>query len=193
MYGQTEAGPRITTLQSDEFPENSASVGRALSGGLLSIIDDDGKAKPPGIEGNVVYQGPNVMMGYATSREDLALPDVLGGRLETGDRGILSNDGILTLTGRMQRFAKIAGLRIALNEIESFSARPVQPRRSPLTKRSSSILSNRLARVSRSGLRGSPTACTYLAQFSSRGWSRTSPSRRTARSTTRHWSGWNEV
>jgi acyl-coenzyme A synthetase/AMP-(fatty) acid ligase len=120
MYGQTEAGPRITTLQSGEFPENSASVGRALSGGLLSIIGDDGNAKPPGIEGNVVYQGPNVMMGYATSREDLALPDVLGGRLETGDRGILSNDGILTLTGRTQRFAKIAGLRIALNEIESF-------------------------------------------------------------------------
>ena len=80
MYGQTEAGPRITTLQSDEFPENSASVGRALSGGLLSIIGDDGKVQAPGIEGNVVYQGPNVMMGYATGREDLALPDVLGGQ-----------------------------------------------------------------------------------------------------------------
>ena len=120
MYGQTEAGPRITTLQSDEFPENSASVGRALSGGLLSIIADDGKAQAPGIEGNVIYKGPNVMMGYATSRGDLALPDVLGGKLETGDRGTLSSDGILTLTGRTQRFAKIAGLRIALDEIESF-------------------------------------------------------------------------
>jgi acyl-coenzyme A synthetase/AMP-(fatty) acid ligase len=119
MYGQTEAGPRITTLQSDEFPENSSSVGSALSGGHLLIIGDDGKAELPGIEGNVVYQGPNVMMGYATSREDLALPDMLAGRLETGDRGTLSSDGILTLTGRTQRFAKIAGLRIALDEIES--------------------------------------------------------------------------
>jgi acyl-coenzyme A synthetase/AMP-(fatty) acid ligase len=120
MYGQTEAGPRITTLQSDEFPENSASVGRALSSGLLSIIGDDGKAVVPGIEGNVVYQGPNVMMGYAQRRADLALPDVLKGGLETGDRGTLSSDGILTLTGRTQRFAKIAGLRIALDEVESF-------------------------------------------------------------------------
>ena len=59
------------------------------------------------------------MMGYATDREHLALPDTQGGRLETGDRGVLSEDGFLTLTGRTQRFAKIAGLRIALDEIEA--------------------------------------------------------------------------
>jgi acyl-CoA synthetase (AMP-forming)/AMP-acid ligase II len=120
MYGQTEAGPRITTLPSEEFSNNSASVGRALRGGQLSIVGEAGDAETPGVEGNVVYQGPNVMMGYATSRDDLALPDVLGGRLETGDRGFLSGDGILTLTGRTQRFAKIAGLRISLDEVESF-------------------------------------------------------------------------
>jgi acyl-CoA synthetase (AMP-forming)/AMP-acid ligase II len=119
MYGQTEAGPRITTLQSNDFPKYSASVGLALEGGTLSIIDDNGVAQPANIEGNVVYQGPNVMMGYATAREHLALPDTQGGRLETGDRGVLSEDGFLTLTGRTQRFAKIAGLRIALDEIEA--------------------------------------------------------------------------
>jgi acyl-coenzyme A synthetase/AMP-(fatty) acid ligase len=120
MYGQTEAGPRITTLQSDAFPDNSASVGQALRGGLISIIGEEGRPEAPGVEGNIVYQGPNVMMGYATNRADLALPDVLGGRLETGDRGFLTSDGTLTVTGRTQRFAKIAGLRIALDEVESF-------------------------------------------------------------------------
>jgi acyl-coenzyme A synthetase/AMP-(fatty) acid ligase len=119
MYGQTEAGPRMTTLQSDDFPKYSATVGRALEGGTLSIIDDNGLPQPANVEGNVVYHGPNVMMGYATDRDHLALPDTQSGRLETGDRGLLSEDGFLTLTGRTQRFAKIAGLRIALDEIEA--------------------------------------------------------------------------
>jgi acyl-coenzyme A synthetase/AMP-(fatty) acid ligase len=119
MYGQTEAGPRITTLQSDDFPKHSTTVGVALEGGTLSIIDDNGLPQPANVEGNVVYHGPNVMMGYATDREHLALPDTQGGRLQTGDRGVLSEDGFLTLTGRTQRFAKIAGLRIALDEIEA--------------------------------------------------------------------------
>lgn len=59
------------------------------------------------------------MMGYASSRNDLSLPDVQKGRLETGDRGIMSEDGYLTVVGRTQRFAKIAGLRISLDDIES--------------------------------------------------------------------------
>lgn len=119
MYGQTEAGPRITTLQSTDFPKCSATVGVALEGGTLSIIDDNGIPQRANVEGNVVYHGPNVMMGYATARDHLALPDTQGGRLETGDRGVLSEDGFLTLTGRTQRFAKVAGLRISLDEIEA--------------------------------------------------------------------------
>ena len=119
MYGQTEAGPRISTLQSEDFPSHSESVGRALKGGKLSIVNTHGEVQAPGEEGSVVYEGPNVMMGYASSRNDLSLPDVQKGRLETGDRGIMSEDGYLTVVGRTQRFAKIAGLRISLDDIES--------------------------------------------------------------------------
>jgi acyl-CoA synthetase (AMP-forming)/AMP-acid ligase II len=122
MYGQTEAGPRITTLQSTDFPNHSATVGKVLKEGKLLIVDDVGKPQPPGLEGNVIYEGPNVMMGYALARDDLARGDEQQGRLETGDRGVLSNDGFLTLTGRTQRFAKVAGLRIGLDEIETFLA-----------------------------------------------------------------------
>jgi acyl-CoA synthetase (AMP-forming)/AMP-acid ligase II len=120
MYGQTEACPRITVLRSDDFPNHSRSVGRALLEDKLSIVNDDGKPQAADTEGNVVYEGPNVMMGYASSRNDLALPDIQGGRLGTGDRGILSEDGFLTLTGRTQRFAKVAGLCISLDEIEDY-------------------------------------------------------------------------
>jgi acyl-CoA synthetase (AMP-forming)/AMP-acid ligase II len=120
MYGQTEAGPRITTLQSDDFLNHSTTVGRALRGGKLTVVDDEGAPLAADVEGNIIYEGPNVMMGYASCRDDLALPDIQCGRLATGDRGVLNGDGFLTLTGRTQRFAKVAGLRVALDEIEDY-------------------------------------------------------------------------
>jgi acyl-coenzyme A synthetase/AMP-(fatty) acid ligase len=118
MYGQTEAGPRMTTLPSGAFEQKVGSVGQALSGGRLSIVGDDGRAVPCGTEGNVIYEGPNVMLGYALSRADLARGDDLRGRLETGDRGYLDGDSYLFIVGRTKRIAKVFGLRLSLDEIE---------------------------------------------------------------------------
>ena len=118
MYGQTEASPRMTTLQHDDFPRKTGSVGVALRGGRLSIVDEAGAPLPAGEAGAVVYEGPNVMLGYATSRADLVKGDEMGGRLETGDLGRLDEEGFLYVTGRTKRFAKIAGYRLGLDEIE---------------------------------------------------------------------------
>ena len=117
MYGQTEASPRMTTLQHVDFERKQGSVGVAVAGGALSI-EEGGAAVAAGVSGSVVYRGPNVMMGYADKREDLALADALNGRLETGDLGHLDEDGYLFVTGRTKRFSKIAGLRLALDQIE---------------------------------------------------------------------------
>ena len=118
MYGQTEASPRMTTLQHADFAEKSGSVGAALAGGRLSIVDDKGAALPADTIGTVVYEGPNVMLGYAMERSDLGKGDEMKGRLETGDLGRLDAEGFLYLTGRTKRFAKIAGYRLGLDEIE---------------------------------------------------------------------------
>lgn len=120
MYGQTEAAPRMSTLAHDEFLEAPASVGSALPEGRFSIVDDDGNECAAGKTGNVIYYGPNVMMGYAGNRQDLALGDIMHGRLDTGDVGSLDDAGRLTLTGRTKRFGKVFGLRINLDEIEAF-------------------------------------------------------------------------
>jgi acyl-coenzyme A synthetase/AMP-(fatty) acid ligase len=118
MYGQTEAAPRITTLPHALLPEKLGSVGPSLEGGEIIIADPTGQPVAMGQTGEVIYCGPNVMMGYATCSDDLALPDQMGGRLATGDMGKLDKDGYLFITGRASRFAKIAGLRIGLDEIE---------------------------------------------------------------------------
>jgi acyl-CoA synthetase (AMP-forming)/AMP-acid ligase II len=127
MYGQTEASPRMATLQHADHARKAGSVGVALPGGQFSIVDENGALLPADAVGAVVYEGPNVMSGYATSRADLAKGDEMKGRLETGDLGRLDYDGFLYLTGRTKRFAKIAGYRLGLDEIESelFAVCPV--------------------------------------------------------------------
>lgn len=122
MYGQTEAGPRMAVLPHEAFPDRPGSVGWALPGGRFAIVGPDGAPLPPGTAGDIVYEGPNVMMGHAERAADLARGDAAGGRLATGDLGVLDDAGALTLTGRAGRFAKVAGLRIALDRVEEMAA-----------------------------------------------------------------------
>lgn len=122
MYGQTEAAPRITCRSVNATPERVGSVGQALRGGVLEISDPDGAVLPAGESGEVRYRGPNVMMGYADTAADLALGDVHGDALQTGDLGHLDDDGYLYITGRSKRIAKVSGLRISLDEVEQLVA-----------------------------------------------------------------------
>ena len=116
MYGQTEATARIACLPWDQLPEKLGAAGRAIPGGRLSIEPDPAAGEG---RGEIVYAGPNVMMGYACSREDLSLGDELGGVLHTGDLGYLDPEGFLYVTGRSKRIAKLFGLRVNLDEIEA--------------------------------------------------------------------------
>jgi acyl-CoA synthetase (AMP-forming)/AMP-acid ligase II len=119
MYGQTEAAPRMTTLPSDRLPDKLGSVGPAIPGGVLRVRTDDGtETAEPGVTGEIVYRGPNVMMGYAEGAADLARGDELNGVLVTGDLGHLDEDGYLVLTGRVKRMGKIFGVRVNLDEVE---------------------------------------------------------------------------
>jgi acyl-coenzyme A synthetase/AMP-(fatty) acid ligase len=118
MYGQTEAAPRMTTLAHEQFPEAPQSVGVSLDGGAIEIHDEHGALCDIGVPGIVRYRGPNVMLGYAVNRSDLALGDTQNGMLETGDLGWLDSKGRLTLTGRAKRFGKVYGLRVGLDEVE---------------------------------------------------------------------------
>ncbi|WP_342776342.1 AMP-binding protein, partial [Nonomuraea terrae] len=107
MYGQTEATARIAVMPPERLADKPGSVGRAIPGGRLSVD-----------AGEVVYHGPNVMMGYAETADDLARGDDLGGMLRTGDLGELDGEGFLTITGRLRRIAKAFGIRVNMDDIE---------------------------------------------------------------------------
>lgn len=108
MYGQTEATARISYLDPASLPEKIGSIGKAIPGGTLSLSE----------EGELIYSGKNVMMGYAECASDLALGDQLQGKLLTGDLGCVDKEGFYTITGRKKRISKVYGLRINLDEVE---------------------------------------------------------------------------
>jgi len=118
MYGQTEATARIACLPSHLLPAKLGSVGFPLGGGRIAIQLDEGGVASPRSVGEVVYSGPNVMLGYAIERDDLARGDELGGVLHTGDLGYLDDDGCLFIVGRRKRFSKVFGLRVNLDDVE---------------------------------------------------------------------------
>ncbi|MCW1887463.1 AMP-binding protein [Luteolibacter flavescens] len=118
MYGQTEATARMAYLPPEQTLENSDCIGVAIPRGKFEIRDEAGNAiRKPGHSGELVYQGPNVMMGYALKREDLAAPAKLT-ELQTGDIAQWSEAGFVKIVGRSSRFSKIAGLRIGLDDVE---------------------------------------------------------------------------
>jgi acyl-CoA synthetase (AMP-forming)/AMP-acid ligase II len=107
MYGQTEATARMAVLPCDRISDKPGSVGLPVPGGAFSIA-----------AGEVVYRGPNTMLGYAETAADLARGDDLGGVLHTGDLGHLDDEGFLFITGRLKRIGKVFGVRVNLDDVE---------------------------------------------------------------------------
>ncbi len=121
MYGQTEATARMAVLPHEWLPDYVGCAGRAIQGGTLAAYSEAGEVLGPDDEGELVYRGPNVMLGYATTREDLALGDVQRGVLHTGDLGVVSATGVVRITGRLKRMGKLFGVRVDLDMLETLA------------------------------------------------------------------------
>jgi acyl-CoA synthetase (AMP-forming)/AMP-acid ligase II len=122
MYGQTEATARMAYLPPDLAREHPGAIGRPVPGGQFSLEALDGDEALHGDEagdgvGELVYSGPNVMLGYATCPQDLALGRTVD-RLRTGDLARRNAAGLYEIVGRRSRIAKVFGLRIDLSRVE---------------------------------------------------------------------------
>lgn len=118
MYGQTEATARMAYLPPQLAEEQAGAIGVPIPGGHLRVDPVDGAE--PGV-GELVYTGPNVMMGYAHSVADLARGPELA-ELRTGDLARVTDAGLFEIVGRKSRFAKIFGQRIDLDRVEALLA-----------------------------------------------------------------------
>ena len=119
MYGQTEATARMSYLPEDKAIEKYASIGIAIPGGKFSLIDTEGREiKDADVDGELIYEGANVSMGYAEQIADLAKGDENNGVLHTGDVARRDADGFYYITGRLKRFVKVWGNRCNLDAIE---------------------------------------------------------------------------
>ncbi|MER6113414.1 AMP-binding protein [Streptomyces hirsutus] len=116
MYGQTEATARMAYLPPALAPERPHAVGMPIPGGAFRLQPVDGIDEPD--TGELVYSGPNVMLGYAEGPADLALGRTVE-ELHTGDIARRAPDGLYEIVGRRSRFTKILGLRIDPQRIEA--------------------------------------------------------------------------
>ena len=119
MYGQTEGTARLSYLHPQFNIEKLGSIGMPIPKGEFHIIDENGnKIDQPGTAGELVYTGPNVMLGYADCLADLSRGNENNGRLNTGDIALFDENGFYFIVGRIKRFIKLFGNRVNLDELE---------------------------------------------------------------------------
>ncbi|MGE2835696.1 AMP-binding protein [Mycobacterium sp. SMC-4] len=116
MYGATEATARMAYLPPDLAQSRPEAIGVPIPGGAFTLEQCDEWAD--GEVGELVYHGPNVMMGYAESSADLADGPTVDA-LHTGDLARQAPDGLYEIVGRKSRFVKMYGLRIDLQQVEA--------------------------------------------------------------------------
>jgi acyl-coenzyme A synthetase/AMP-(fatty) acid ligase len=123
MYGQTEASPRMAYLQPEYLRTKIGSIGRPVPGGALWLEDSQGnRIDQPDQIGELIFSGPNVALGYASSHKDLTLGDEWQGILRTGDLARQDIEGFFFIEGRSSRFLKIFGVRVSLDAVEAWYA-----------------------------------------------------------------------
>lgn len=125
-YGATELSPVCAINLPDVYEDGElqetgnrpGTVGRVLPGMTVKIIDPDTQQELPyGQAGLIWIKGTNVMSGYLNNLA-LTQKTIQDGWYNTGDIGSLDPDGFISITGRLSRFAKIAGEMVSLTAIE---------------------------------------------------------------------------
>ncbi|MCS6851355.1 MAG: AMP-binding protein [Gemmataceae bacterium] len=124
-YGCTELSPAAASNVPDDGEggmrrtgNKPGTIGRPLPGIASQVVQVETlEPLPPGQEGLLLVYGPNVMKGYL-GKDDLTRQVIRDGWYVTGDMARIDDDGFITLTGRLFRFAKIGGEMVPLEKIE---------------------------------------------------------------------------
>lgn len=116
-YGLTEASPVCSFNRLETIPR-PGSIGTALPGIEIKIVDNDGMEMPRNEIGEVIVRGENVMKGYY--KDEAATSAVIrNGWLYTGDLGKMDETGYIYLTGLKKRMIITSGFNVYPREVET--------------------------------------------------------------------------
>ena len=116
-YGQTEASPRLTCLLPNDATRKMGSVGKAIPGVKIEIVDEEGNVVATGKVGEIVAKGKNIMKGYYKRRKE-SEKVLRDGWLHTGDLGRFDEEGYLYIVGRIKNVIISGGINVYPEEIE---------------------------------------------------------------------------
>lgn len=119
-YGLTE-GTCVSTINPREGVRKIGSIGLALPGQDVKIVDENGKECPTGTSGEIVIRGDNIMKGYYNKPEETA-KTIIDGYLHTGDVGIKDEDGYIFIVDRIKDMVIRGGENIYPKEIDNLLA-----------------------------------------------------------------------
>ncbi|MBC8384404.1 MAG: AMP-binding protein [Candidatus Cloacimonetes bacterium] len=115
-YGTTETSP-VISVNSERYSK-VGSVGKPLPGVQVKIIDiETSEELPRNEEGKVIVKGDLVMEGYLGDIEETSLR-IRNGWYDTGDMGVMDEEGYLWHRGRLKRFVKVGGEMVSLVRVE---------------------------------------------------------------------------
>jgi fatty-acyl-CoA synthase len=117
FYGQTEMAPLATILGPDEQVSRAGSAGRAALNVETRLVDDDDLVVPPGTVGEIVHRSPHATLGYYKDPA-MTARSFRNGWFHSGDLGVMSEDGYLTVVDRKKDMIKTGGENVASREVE---------------------------------------------------------------------------
>ncbi|MCY0879157.1 MAG: AMP-binding protein [Firmicutes bacterium] len=118
LYGQTENSPSVTSLDDPDALTKPGSVGKPVPGMTIAIVDDADREVDPGVVGEIVTRGPNLMKGYY--KDEASTEAALRhGWYHTGDLGYCDSDGYLYVIDRKKDMITRGGQNIYPLEVET--------------------------------------------------------------------------
>ncbi|HEX6174369.1 MAG TPA: AMP-binding protein, partial [Candidatus Binatia bacterium] len=117
-YGLTETSPMITLVEPEKAEAKMGSIGRAVPGVEVKIIDKSGREMPLDEPGEIITKGPHVMKGYFR-KPDATAARIRDGWLYTGDVGKRDADGYFVHLGRLDDMIITSGLNVYPAEVEN--------------------------------------------------------------------------
>ncbi|QGZ57547.1 AMP-binding protein [Paraburkholderia acidiphila] len=120
-YGLTEASPTVC-MTPVGVTGREQTVGVPVPSTEVRLLDDEGRDAEPGIPGEIVVKGPQVMSGYWNRPEEAQSSFTSDAFVRTGDIAVMDEQGYVTIVDRKKDLVLVSGFNVYPNEIEKVVA-----------------------------------------------------------------------